>query len=170
MTCRPISQNQKLLPIRSIHNYKIIFSTKNFQDQIWRSNHSIKGYQLWNSTRQRARTGALSAIHCRSFNRLAYHNCNLCGRHSYLGGSQKLYRSISVFTRKPFLHSEITKEMENQSQWAKSVQVTFSIRGETCPPVILNGLKIPQAEDAKYLELHLDRRLNWRKHIFTKRK
>jgi len=34
----------------------------------------------------------------------------------------------------------------------------------------LNGLKIPQAEDAKYLELHLDRRLNWRKHIFTERK
>jgi len=36
--------------------------------------------------------------------------------------------------------------------------------------VILNGLTIPQAEDASYLGLHLDRRLNWRKHIFTKRK
>jgi len=31
-----------------------------------------------------------------------------------------------------------------------------------------SNLKIPQAEDAKYLGLHLDRRLNWRKHIFTK--
>jgi len=30
------------------------------------------------------------------------------------------------------------------------------------PPVILNSLRIPQAEDAKYLELHLDRRLNWK--------
>jgi len=38
------------------------------------------------------------------------------------------------------------------------------------PAVTLNGLKIPQAEDAKYLGLYLDRRLNWRKHTFTKRK
>jgi len=36
---------------------------------------------------------------------------------------------------------------------------------ETCPAVILNGLKIPQVKDAKYLGLHLGRRLNWRKHI-----
>jgi len=26
-----------------------------------------------------------------------------------------------------------------------------------------------QVEDAKYFGLHLDRRLNWKKHIFTKR-
>jgi len=53
---------------------------------------------------------------------------------------------------------------------AKSVRVIFITRRETCPPVILNGLRIPQAEDARYLRLHLDGRLNWRKHIFTKRK
>jgi len=35
----------------------------------------------------------------------------------------------------------------------KSVQVTFTTRRETCSAVILNGLKIPQAEDAKYLGL-----------------
>jgi len=34
----------------------------------------------------------------------------------------------------------------------------------------LNSLKIPQAEDIKYLELHLDHRLNWKKPILTKRK
>jgi len=34
---------------------------------------------------------------------------------------------------------------------------------------MIYSLRIPQAE-AKYLELHLDHRLNWRKHIFTKRK
>jgi len=34
----------------------------------------------------------------------------------------------------------------------------------------LNDLKILQAEDAKYLKVQLDRRLNWRKHISTKRK
>jgi len=45
-----------------------------------------------------------------------------------------------------------------------------TIRRETCVPATLNGLKTLQAEDAKYFGLHFDRRLNWRKHIFTKRK
>jgi len=48
--------------------------------------------------------------------------------------------------------------------------VTFTTRRKTCPPVILNGVSIPQAENTRYLGLHLDRRLNWRRHIFTKRK
>jgi len=49
--------------------------------------------------------------------------------------------------------------MENQSQWNKiNTQVTFTIRRETCPPVTLNGQRIPQADDAKYLGLHLDPR------------
>lgn len=52
----------------------------------------------------------------------------------------------------------------------KSVHVTFTTRKDTCPPVLLNGSIIPQKEEAKYLGIHLDRRLNWRKHIFTKRK
>jgi len=52
---------------------------------------------------------------------------------------------------------------------AKSVQMTFTTR-ETCPSVILNGLKIPQTKDVKYLELHLDHRLNWPKYITIKRK
>jgi len=34
----------------------------------------------------------------------------------------------------------------------------------------LNGQHIPQRETAKYLGIHLDRRLTWQKHIFTKRK
>lgn len=53
---------------------------------------------------------------------------------------------------------------------AKSIQVTFTTRTKTCPPVYLNEIQIPQANDAKYLGMHLDRRLNWRKHIFSKRK
>lgn len=53
---------------------------------------------------------------------------------------------------------------------SKSVQVTFTARRETCPPVTLNNEPIPQANDAKYLGIHLDRRLTWKKHIFTKRK
>jgi hypothetical protein len=31
-------------------------------------------------------------------------------------------------------------------------------------------VQVPQSEDVKYLGLHLDRRLTWHKHIFTKRK
>jgi len=49
--------------------------------------------------------------------------------------------------------------------------IIFTTRRETCPSVTLNSLRIIlQAEDAKCLGLHLDRRLNWRKHVFTKRK
>jgi len=119
---------------------------------------------------KRDRTDTLFAIHRRSSSCPGYHNCDLCGRHSYSGGSQQLYRSIPAFTRKLYilhslLHSKVAKEMENQP-----VQVTFITRRDTCPAITLNSLKIPQAEDAKYLELHLDRRLNWRKHIFTKQK
>jgi hypothetical protein len=37
-------------------------------------------------------------------------------------------------------------------------------------PVHINKVQLPQAEDVKYLGLHLDRRLTWHKHIITKRK
>jgi hypothetical protein len=52
----------------------------------------------------------------------------------------------------------------------KSIHVTFTTRRATCPPVHINDLQLPQTEDVKYLGLHLDRRLTWRKHIFTKKK
>lgn len=52
----------------------------------------------------------------------------------------------------------------------KSIHVTFTMKKDTCPPVTLNNHQLPQAEEAKYLGMHLDRRLTWRKHIFTKRK
>jgi hypothetical protein len=47
---------------------------------------------------------------------------------------------------------------------SKSTHITFTNRRETCPE------PLPQAEDVKYLGFHLDRRLTWHKHIFTKRK
>jgi len=166
MACRLVSQNQKLFPIRSIRNHKILSSTKNLQGQIFRGSAS-KEHQLW-SLRQRAGTGTLTAIHRRSSTRLGCHNCNLCERHSYSSDSQKPYRSISAFTRKPFQHPEMAKKMENHINGTKSLQVTFTIHGKTCPLILLNGLKIPHAEDARYLGLHLGRRLNWR-NITTKR-
>lgn len=55
----------------------------------------------------------------------------------------------------------------NQS---KSTHLTFTLRRQTCPPVKLYDEPIPQADEAKYLGIHLDRRLTWRKHIWTKRK
>jgi len=52
----------------------------------------------------------------------------------------------------------------------KSNHITFTLRKNTCPPVKLNNNTIPQSNDVKYLGIHLDRRLTWQKHIFTKRK
>jgi hypothetical protein len=52
----------------------------------------------------------------------------------------------------------------------KSVHVTFTTRRDTCPPVHINDVQIPQENHVKYLGLHLDRRLSWHTHIFSKRK
>jgi len=52
----------------------------------------------------------------------------------------------------------------------KSVHVTFTLRKETCPPVKLNNILIPQSSDVKYLGIHLDKRLTWAKHIESKMK
>jgi hypothetical protein len=52
---------------------------------------------------------------------------------------------------------------------SKSVHVTFTTRRETCPPVHINNVNLPQ-QDVRCLGLHLDRSLTWRKHIFTKLK
>jgi hypothetical protein len=52
----------------------------------------------------------------------------------------------------------------------KSTHITFTTRRETCPPVHINNVELPQAEEVMYLGLHLDPRLTWRNHIFAKRK
>lgn len=52
---------------------------------------------------------------------------------------------------------------------AKSVQVTFTLKRDNCPQVKINDKLIPAQDDVKYLGLHLDKRLTWRKHIFAKR-
>lgn len=74
----------------------------------------------------------------------------------------------------------LQKCIDNISSWlqdwrinvneTKSVQVTFTLKRETCPPITLNHSEIPQANEVKYLGIHLDKRLTWKKHIQTKRK
>lgn len=60
--------------------------------------------------------------------------------------------------------------MANQGKRNKSVYVTFTTRPKTCIPVKFYGKEIPQCESVKYLDIHLDKRLTWKKYIFTKRK
>jgi len=55
--------------------------------------------------------------------------------------------------------------MKNQSQRNKINTDDIYYRRERCPS-ILNGQRIPQADDTKYLGLYLDRRLNWKRHIY----
>lgn len=77
--------------------------------------------------------------------------------------SQRLQESLTLIQR-------WLKKWRIKANETKSTHVTFTTRKETCPPVTLNDRKIPQADEVKYLGLYLDRKLNWRKHIFTKRK
>jgi hypothetical protein len=53
---------------------------------------------------------------------------------------------------------------------SKLTHATFTTCRGTCPPVHIYNEQLPQAEEVKYLGLHLDRRLTWHKHIFAKRK
>lgn len=62
------------------------------------------------------------------------------------------------------------KKWRIKANETKSINVTFSLRRGPCPPVKLNNMEIPQADHVRYLGLHLDKRLTWQKHIFTKRK
>lgn len=88
--------------------------------------------------------------------------------------------AIPAITRNSVLTSQrLQKGLTEVQKWltkwcikineTKLTHVIFTIRRDTYSSVILNGLQILQKE-AKYLDLYLDRTLNWRKHIFAKRK
>jgi hypothetical protein len=62
------------------------------------------------------------------------------------------------------------KTWRMKANGTKSTHITLITRRETCPPVHIKHMQLPQAEEIKYLGLHLDRRLTWRKNIFAKRK
>jgi len=80
------------------------------------------------------------------------------------------------FTASFLLQRQLTKIQSWFNKWkikvneSKSVQVTFALRDDSCPPLQINNVQIPQSDTVKYLGLHLDRRLTWQQHIFNKRK
>jgi len=61
------------------------------------------------------------------------------------------------------------KKWRMRANETKSVQVTFILKKNTCPPVQLNNKQLTQPE-VKYLGIHLDQKLTRRKHISLKRK
>lgn len=77
--------------------------------------------------------------------------------------SQKLQQHLSKVER-------WMKTWRKKVNETKSAHITFTTRRGTCPPVQLNNCTLPQKEEVKYLGMHLDRKLIWKKHIFTKRK
>ena len=52
----------------------------------------------------------------------------------------------------------------------KSVQVTFTLKQNTCPHVQLNNKQLTKPEDIKCLRINLDQKLTWRKCKSTTRK
>jgi hypothetical protein len=53
------------------------------------------------------------------------------------------------------------KRWRIQANGTKSTHVTFTLKREDCPVVLLNGKHIPQGKTVKYLGIQIDRRLTW---------
>ena len=51
----------------------------------------------------------------------------------------------------------------------KCKHVTFTLNRQDCPPLLLNSIPLPKADEVAYLGVHLDRRLTWRRHIEAKK-
>ena len=52
----------------------------------------------------------------------------------------------------------------------KTHHITFTLKNKNCPAVLLYDKPINQVDEVKYLGIHLDKRLTWQKHIWSKRK
>lgn len=64
---------------------------------------------------------------------------------------------------------EYLKNWNIKTNETKSTHITFTLNKLTCPAVKLNNKILPQHREVKYLGLHLDRRLTWKKQVETKR-
>jgi len=61
------------------------------------------------------------------------------------------------------------KDWEITINQSKSKHCTFTLRHKDCPPIYLNNISLPPAQNVRYLGLYLDRRLTWATHINNKR-
>ena len=84
--------------------------------------------------------------------------------------------TILVTYKDPSIASErLQDSLNNINKWlkkwrlneTKSVQIIFTLKHKSCPPVSINDVQIPQSNEAKYLGMHLDNRLAWKKHIVS---
>jgi hypothetical protein len=79
-------------------------------------------------------------------------------------------------TASQILQNDLHRIQEWLQKWrikangSKSVYITLANRMGNCPPVTFNDQLLPQQEEVKYLGMHLDRRLTWKKRLFMKRK
>jgi hypothetical protein len=74
--------------------------------------------------------------------------------------SQKLQTSLLAI-------QDWFKKWRMKANESMSIQVTFTTPRETCPPVHINNVQLPQ-EDVKYLGLHLDSKLSLAQTYFRK--
>lgn len=75
--------------------------------------------------------------------------------------------------------SQLARHLVNVEKWLsdwrikvneqKCKHVTFTLNKKDCPPLTLNNIPLPKANEVTYLGVHLDRRLTWRRHIEAKR-
>lgn len=75
-------------------------------------------------------------------------------------------------------HSMLQQHLLKIEQWLnrwkikvnsdKCNHITFTLRKDSVPPITLNRTIIPQTKTVKYLGMHLDARMTWKKHIKTK--
>jgi hypothetical protein len=83
---------------------------------------------------------------------------NLCRRHSVIATDNNPAIAASKLQTNLLAIQSWLAKWSMKANGSKSTHITFTTRRGTCPPVHIN------------VQLHLDRRLTWHKHIFTKRK
>jgi hypothetical protein len=84
---------------------------------------------------------------------------------TYADDTAMLASHPNPITATEHLHHHLRRLEQWLKQWRvpangnKSTHVTFTLKRQDCPAVLLNGKNIPQNEPVIYLGIHLDRRL-----------
>ncbi|KAL7295873.1 hypothetical protein TKK_0010918 [Trichogramma kaykai] len=95
---------------------------------------------------------------------------------TYADDTALLYTNTDHILAADIMQTHISRMEEWFKTWrisvneTMSVNITFTLKKLTCPPIKLNDKVIPQENQVKYLGMYLDRRLTWRPHIWNKRK